>query len=223
MPGDFSGLKNNACQRQRKENWLGSFAHLHFCLMIIYIARSPLNYRQHMGKAEKLGVVALPGPHDGSCSVPNEPGRDGSECEPAAMLRQNRVPGHDSRIGYTFTPGVAPPWLMTEMQRPEEIVNEVKSSHLRRDASNATVPLAPPFGLVGSCREPETPSSLSGSLSITRSFFVGAGAHCRSVLSTAYGVAVHRRNAITPSHDTCHWTPGGRISSALPHSSLAPS
>ena len=126
-----------------------------------------------MGKAEKLGVIALSGPHHGSYSEPNEPGRDGLGIEPAAVLRQNRVPRHDSRIGHTFTPGVAPPWSMTEMQSPEEIVKEVKSSHLRRDASYATVPLAPPFGLAGSWREPETPSSLSDSLSITRSFFVG--------------------------------------------------
>ena len=127
-----------------------------------------------MGKAEKLGVIALSDLHHGSYSVPNEPGRDGLGSEPAAVLRQNRVPGHDSRIGHTFTPGVAPPWSMTEIQSPEEIVKEVKSSHLRRDASNATLPLAPPFGLVRSCREPETPRSLSDSLSITLSLLMGS-------------------------------------------------
>ena len=58
-----------------------------------------------MGIEAKLGVVALSDPHDGSYGVPNEPGRDGLGIEPAAVLRQNGVPGHDSRIGYTFTPG----------------------------------------------------------------------------------------------------------------------
>ena len=48
---------------------------------------------------------SLPGSHHGSDGVLVETGREVSESEAAAMLRQNMVPGHDSRIGFTFTPG----------------------------------------------------------------------------------------------------------------------
>jgi hypothetical protein len=68
--------------------------------------QAPLGYRQHLGDEKKLGVAAVSGPHDGNYSVLNEPGRDGLGSEPPAVLTQNMVPGHDSRIGHTFTPGV---------------------------------------------------------------------------------------------------------------------
>jgi len=42
------------------------------------------------------------------------------------------------------------------------------------------------------------------------------------VISTAYTVAVHRQDSITPSHDRCHRTSSKRISSAHPHSSQSP-
>ncbi len=82
-----------------------------------------------MGKAGKLGVVTLSGQDDGSYSVPNEPGREGVGSKPAAVLTQNRVPGHDSRIGYNFTSGVGPHWSMTERLSPEAKVKEVKPFH----------------------------------------------------------------------------------------------
>jgi hypothetical protein len=49
--------------------------------------------------------------------------------EPAAVLRQNMVPGHDSRIGYTFTPGVGPHWSMTGRLSPKAKVKQVKPFH----------------------------------------------------------------------------------------------
>ena len=49
--------------------------------------------------------------------------------EPAAVLIQNMVPGHDSRIGYNFASGVGPHWSMTERLSPEAKVKEVKPFH----------------------------------------------------------------------------------------------
>src|SRR5712692_5175517 len=82
-------------------------------LSLLHPPQAPLGYRQHMGNEEKLGVVALPGPHDGNYSALNEPGRDGLGNEPAVVVRQNMVPGHDSRSGFTFTPGGGTHWLIT--------------------------------------------------------------------------------------------------------------
>jgi hypothetical protein len=46
---------------------------------LLHPPQAPLGYRQHMGNEQKLGVVALSGPYDGSYSVLNEPGRDGGK------------------------------------------------------------------------------------------------------------------------------------------------
>src|SRR2546425_2965692 len=119
-----------------------------------------------MGKAEKLGVVTLSGPHDGSYGVPNEPGRDGLGSEPAAVLRQNRVPGHDSRIGYTFTPGRSALVDDREAEPRSQSKGSETLPQVGLDGSDAVVSLAPPIVLADSCCEPKTPSSFSESLSI---------------------------------------------------------
>jgi len=82
-----------------------------------------------VGNEEKLGGVALSGSHHGSYGVLDETGRDVSESEAAVLLKQNLVPGRDSRIGFTFTPGVGPHWSMTVMLSPEGKGKEVKPFH----------------------------------------------------------------------------------------------
>jgi hypothetical protein len=73
--------------------------------LLLHLSQAPLGFPQHLGEEEKLGGIALSGSNHGSDGVLVETGREVSESEAAAMLRQNMGPGHDSRIGFTFTPG----------------------------------------------------------------------------------------------------------------------
>ncbi len=68
-----------------------------------------------MGKAEKLGVVALSGSHDGSDGVLDKTGRELSETKAAAVPSQAMVFERDYRTGSTSTWGDGPHRSMTGM------------------------------------------------------------------------------------------------------------
>jgi hypothetical protein len=97
--------------------------------LLLHLSQARLGFPQHLGEEEKLGGIALSGSHHGSDGVLDKTGRDVSGSEAEAVLRQNMVPGRDSRIGFASTPGGGPHWFITVRLGPEGKGNEVKPFH----------------------------------------------------------------------------------------------